>query len=278
MNYPVASSPILGCSRPVRPISLRRIALPTEHGSWGFLGEPLIAGLAIAFSPAAPWIAVMTIGAFLLRQPLRVLVANRLGRRDAGVTSAAFGFALFYLITFATGLAGTLTVAGMRPLIPFSFVVPLIAVQIYFDTFRRSRALVPEIAGAITISASVAAIAIAGGFTSPFVVALWLVFIARSVPSILYVRERLRLAKGKAHSLLAPRAAHTAALLLVSILALFGFVPLIAPVAMMILLFRATTGLSPGRKKMRAMQIGVREVIYGTATVLILVTGYYSGL
>ena len=278
MNYPLAPSPRLRRVAPVRSIPVRRIALPSEHGSWGFLGEPLVAGLAIAFSPTAPWLVMMTVGAFLLRQPLRMLIADRLGRRDGYLAVTSLCFALFYAGIFAAGLAGTIKVAGMRPLIPFFIVLPLIVTQIYFDIFRRSRALVPEIAGAISISGSVAAIALAGGFSWLFAAALWLVLIARLIPSILYVRVRLRLEKGKSYSLSIAVAAHTAALLLVAILAFFGLVPVIAMAAMLILLFRAITGLSVTRKKMRAMQIGVREVIYGAMTVAILAIGYYAGL
>ena len=278
MNNPLAPSPTIQRAAPVRSISMRRIALPSEHGGWGFLGEPLVAGLAIVFSSTAPWIVLMTIGAFLVRQPLRMLIADRRGRRDASLAINALCFILFYAFVFALGLTETVVNGGMRPLIPFFIVLPLVTVQIYFDSFRRSRALVPEIAGAISISASVAAIALAGGFPCLFAAALWLVLIAQLVPSILYVRERLRLEKGKACSLPVAVTAHIAALVLVGVLAFFDLVPVIAVAAMIILLFRAITGLSATRKKMRAMQIGVREVIYGVLTVLILVIGYYAGL
>ncbi len=257
---------------------MRRIALPTEHGGWGFLGEPLVAGLAIAFSPTAPWIALMVVGAFLLRQPLRTLIADRMGRCDASIAINAVCFIIFYSAIFILGLTGAVANGGWRPLMPFFIVLPLIAIQIYFDIFRRSRALLPETAGAISISASVAAIALAGGLSWPFAAALWLVLIARLIPSILYVRERLKLEKGKVYSLPVVVMAHTAALLLVTVLAFLGLVPLIVCGAMIILLCRAITGLSATRTTMRAMQIGVREVVYGSMTVIILVIGYYAGL
>ena len=277
MSYPLASSPSMQVA-PVRSIPVRRIALPTEHGGWGFMGEPLVAGLTIAFSVTAPWIAMMVIGAFLLRQPLRILVADRFGRQDDRLAATAFSFILLYGGCFAVGLAGIVLTTATTTLLPFLIVLPLIALQIYFDIFRRSRALIPEIAGAIAISSSVAVMALAAGFPMPAAVALWLVFVARLIPSILYVRERLRLEKGKPHSLALPVAAHAVALLLVIALAVYGLVPVIACGAMMILFYRAAIGLSAQRTKMRAMQIGVWEVIYGTTTVLLLVIGYYTGL
>jgi hypothetical protein len=47
---------------------------------------------------------------------------------------------------------------------------------------------------------------------------------------------------------------------------------------MMVLLFRTVLGLSPYRTKMKAMQIGVWEVIYGLLTALSVVIGNYFHL
>ena len=55
--------------RPSIPVS--RIVLPTEHGSWSFLLEPIVVGFVLAFSAATPWIALMAVGAFFVRQPLK---------------------------------------------------------------------------------------------------------------------------------------------------------------------------------------------------------------
>ena len=50
-------------------------------------------------------------------------------------------------------------------------------------------------------------------------------------------------------------------------------------VAMFGVLFgRELLGFSPYRKKLKAMQIGIREVIYGLLTVLSIVIGYYFRL
>ena len=265
--------------RPVQPpVRLKQIALPTEHGGWGLLLEPIVVGLSVSFSTGGLWIALMTIGAFLTRQPLKTLLIDRLGMRVARRAKVALVFVVGFGLLFAFGLAAAVAKAGLVPLTPFLAVLPLAAVQIYFDCSRKSRNLLAELGGAIAISASVAAITLAGGFSFPHAVGLWAILVARLVPSILYVRERLLEEKGKPFSRSFPLAAHLAALGLAILLAYYGLVPVLAVVAMTMLLARSVEGLSSARRKMKAMKIGVLEVAYGMFTVLFIIAGHYADL
>lgn len=261
----------------VRTFRIRQVAIPTEHGSWSFLLEPLIAGLAVAYSIGGVWIAVMTVGAFLCRQPLKVLVADRMGRSNADRARAALAFFLLYASIFTIGVVGTVIVSGSQPLLPFALVLPLIGFQIFNDVSRRGRQLAPELCGAVSISASIAAIAIADGLPLAVAGSLWGVFVLRLIPSVLYVRNRLLLEKGKDHSRIIPALAHFAALIITCFLAYYGLIPILATFAMLVLLGRSLTGLAPGRKKKRAMQIGVLEIAYGAMTVLAVVAGHFLG-
>jgi hypothetical protein len=258
-------------------IRLKSVALPVEHGSWGFLFEPLVAGLAIAFSLGGMWIAVMTIGAFLVRQPLKVLLIDRLGMKVRERALAALAFLAIYGTVFTAGLIGTVASVGWWPLLPFVFVLPFAAYQIYCDASRQGRQLIAEVIGAVSISASIAAIALSAGRPWAVAVSLWLIFVLRLVPSILYVRNRLLLEKGKQYSRIVPTVAHVAALTIVAVLSYLTLSPILTLFAMLILLWRAVAGLAPGRRKLRAMQIGVLEIVYGTLTVLSVVIGYYAG-
>lgn len=261
----------------VPAVRVGQIALPTEHGGWGLLLEPLIAGLAIAFSVAGFWIALITIGAFLTRQPLKVLVIDRRGMRVNERAKVAAAFVLVYGSVFVSGLVGAVLSGGFAALLPFAIVLPLAVVQIYFDFSRKSRQLLPELGGAIAISASVAAIMLSGGFSWTVAAAFWAIFVARLIPSILYVRERLLLEKGKTFSRSIPLATHAAAFLLVAFLAYNGLSPILTVLAVLLLLYRAVEGLSAGRTKMKAMKIGVYEVGYGVITLLSVIIGHYTG-
>ena len=100
---------------------------------------------------------------------------------------------------------------------------------------------------------------------------------ARSIPSILYVRHRLNLEKQKSFSRIVPILAHLAAITVVLGLAISGLSPLLVAGMFGVLLVRCVIGLSAYRRKVKAMKIGIGEVIYGTLTVAALIIGYYSG-
>ncbi len=259
-------------------VRIRGIALPNEHGSWGFLFEPLVAGLAIAFSMPAAWIALTYIGAFLMRQPLRIYVADRLNGRDLPQTSVALKFALYFGLIYVVGVAGSLAFADLKSFIPILLVAPLGIYQIYADASRQSRNLLPELTGAVAISSSVAVIALASGLEAGTAYALWGVFAARLIPSIVYVRNRLRLEKGKKFSSLSAIFAHGAALAFVAVLAANGLIPKLPIAIFSVLLIRAAWGLSSYRKKVKAMRIGVWEVIYGSLTAISVILGYHFGI
>ena len=69
MSAPVATEP------PTVP--WRPVALPAEHGGWGFLAEPVVLGLVLAPSAAGLCLALAALAAFLARHPLRLALIDR---------------------------------------------------------------------------------------------------------------------------------------------------------------------------------------------------------
>jgi YwiC-like protein len=271
-----ATFPVKTSTPIARPkVRLRGIALPNEHGSWGILFEPLVAAVAIAFSVVAPFVALLFIGAFLMRQPLRIYLADLKAGRNLPQTAAARKYVLFYTVIFAAGLAGTLVTASLTSLIPLAIVAPLAGVQIYYDVARRSRQLVPELTGAIALSSSAAVIALAAGWTPAAAAALSVIFVFRLIPSILYVRNRLFLEKGKKYSAAIPVLAHAVALLGTITLVSYELCSILTVTMIAVLFVRSLIGLSSFHRKRKAMQIGVHEVIYGALTVLSVILGHY---
>ena len=95
-------------------VKLKGIAFPTEHGAWGMVFEPIVAALAVAFSVGGIFIAVAFVGAFLIRQPLKVLMAERAAGRKLPQGAAARRFFAIYTAIFLAGVAGSAAFVGWR--------------------------------------------------------------------------------------------------------------------------------------------------------------------
>jgi len=219
-------------------------------------------------------VILMVAGAFLARQPLKVLLGDWLMKRRLPQTEIALKFTLIYGAVSAVGLAGSFYFIKAGAFLPFAAMIPFAAYQIYCDARRKSRDLLPELTGALAISSSSAVIALAAGWTMPGALALWAIFAARLIPSILYVRARLRLEKGKEFSRASVVFSNAAAFALVFALAYNALIPALPVGIFAVLTFRAIIGISPYRRKIKAMRIGVWEVIYGALTVLAIILGY----
>ncbi|HVS30788.1 MAG TPA: YwiC-like family protein [Thermoanaerobaculia bacterium] len=246
---------------------LRPIALPTEHGGWGLLFEPLVIALAIRPSAAGALLAGATIFAFLARQPLKLALQDSLRGRSSARTRYCRLFAAMYLVAAAIALGAAVKLAGTTLLIPVGLVIPLALTTILFDANHRSRDLLPELCGTVAMSSSAAAVAIAGGMRVVPALALSAIVLARAIPSVVYVRTLLRRAHGRAASSWPVLLLHGAAVVTVSL-----FAPPLVTLAMAMLLVRAIWGLT--HVPPRAQTIGWREVGYGVATIALVVAGH----
>lgn len=259
-------------------IRAKAVALPVEHGSWGFLIEPLVAGIVIAPSTASTWVATLVIGTFLLRQPLKVILSGGKSARQLPQTALAFKFVFAYAAVLCAGAIGCILYVRPESFVPFALVIPFVAYQIYCDATRNSRQLFAEIIGSVAISSSIAVIVLADGWDYPKAFALWAVMSIRFITSIIYVRNRLNLEKGKKYSVIMPVSAHIFGAAIVLVLAVKGLSPYMMVLMFSVLLTRCSIGLSSYRKKVKAIKIGIAEVVYGSLTVLCLVVGYYASI
>lgn len=254
--------------------NLRPVALPAEHGGWGFLLEPLLLGLLVAPSLGGVCLALAAIGAFLVHQPLKILVGDRRRGRRFARTALAERFALLYAAIATLGLLGALALSGPVPLVPILLAVPLAMVLLVYDVQNESRHWLPELAAPLALGSTSTAIALAGGWPADPAIVLWIVLAARAVPSILYVRTRIRLGKAQPASPAGAIAAQAIGLLLVAGLALASRAPWLAAIAMLVLLVRAAWGLLPFRRSVPAKVVGFQEIAYGLLTVLLTAVGF----
>lgn len=271
-------SVIVSSVQPKRNVPAKSIALPVEHGAWGFLFEPLVAGLILAPSFAAPFVALLFVGAFLARQPLRFLLADWQQGRNLPRTRLALRFALIYSAIAVSGLIGAVIFAPAESFLPLVILAPLTFYLVSRDVARQTRQLLPELIAAVVLSSSVAVLALAAHWSLAASLAIWAVLIARLIPSIVFVRTRLRQLKGKEASPAIAIGVHYLALFAVSALAYFGLVPVLAILVMTVLLLRAIYGVSPFSPKNTAKEIGLREIAYGVFTLIGVLTGFFLTL
>ena len=257
---------------------VKPVALPSEHGAWGFLLEPALLGLLIVFSWPGLALVVAALGALLVQQPLSLALADaRRGAvyartRLAWAFAAGYGAVLLAAVLAAVSLAGTALI-----LVPALIAAPLALVQLAYDARNRGRELAAELAGATAMGALASCMALAAGWPPAVALVLWLALAARTVPSIVYVRARLALERGQQVDARPAVALHGASLLLAVGLGWSGLLPLAAIFAFALLFGRCVLGLSRHRRPVKAKIVGMRELAYGGLLVASIALGYAVG-
>ncbi|MDO8754128.1 MAG: YwiC-like family protein [Anaerolineales bacterium] len=92
----------------MKPYFKKQIALPQEHGSWVFILSPLLVGIFAGgdFSYATFNLIVAAMSAFMIRQPLTVVVKAYSGRRPKTDLDSAHFWVLVYGSISALALLG----------------------------------------------------------------------------------------------------------------------------------------------------------------------------
>ena len=261
-----------------RPTRFRVVALPAEHGSWGLLVEPFVLGFWIAPSVAGAWLGLAALGGFLAHHPLKLVFKDwRMGRRTPR-TSLARWFVCLYGLVALLGSAVTLWVAQSLFWVPLLLAAPLAVLQFYYDTLGRGRGIVPQLAGAIALSSMASAVALAGDWLLVNALMLWLILIARSVTTILYVRTRLRRNRGEVSSTTPVWLAHLIGLFVLLGLAYKAMLPWLAVLALGVLFVRAIVGLLFSNQSVSTKTVGKQEIGFGILTVVLVGIGYTLGL
>jgi hypothetical protein len=261
------------------PVRLRNIALPVEHGGWGLSLEPVVLGLLVAPSIPGMFLAVATLAAFLARYPLKLAMGDRRNARRFPRSLVAERFALLYISVASLSLVAALaTATSYQLLLPLLLASPLALVQLHFDRIGRSRTLLPELSGATAMASIATSIALAGGWPSTSAFGLWAILTARVVPTMLYVRARVKALRRQPAPASPVIAIHLLAFVAALLLAWAKAIPALPAVVPLILLGRAVYGFSIYDRATTARQTGFRELGFGAMTVITVALSYYLHL
>jgi hypothetical protein len=169
----------------------RAVVVPSEHGGWGLTLEPALLGLLVAPSIAGGALGVAAFLAFVVRTPLKTLLVDRRRHRLLERDRLAGRAVAIELVALALLVAIAFARAGAEWCVPLLVALPLFGTELWYDARSRSRRLVPELCGAVGISAVAAAIALAGGTSWELAIALWTILAARAVASVPFARVQV---------------------------------------------------------------------------------------
>ncbi len=174
---------------------VRHIALPTDHGSWVFLLSPLVIGLFAggALRPASLFLVLASLAAFLVRQPVTIVVKAYSGRRRKDEAEIAYYWIALYAVLGLAGVIGML-LSGSGFVILLSLpALPVLAWHLWLVSRREERhAIGIEVVAAGTLALAAPAAYWAGlGFYAPFGWWLWGLCWLQSAASIVYAYLRL---------------------------------------------------------------------------------------
>ncbi len=229
----------------------------------------------MAPSISAALLSLAVTAVFLLRQPAKIILADLRRGRTFARTKLAWQFAGLYAVIAAVAVAMTVRLSGSDWLLPSLLALPFGIVFLTYDLTQPGRTWQAELSAPLALGSATASMALLDGWLIGPSLALWVVLAARAVPSILFVRARLRLDRGKEPDPIVPILSHVIAILLVAELAQIDLLPWLSIVPFGVLLLRAVHGLSSRRWMVSVKTIGFIELGLGIATVLVVAAGYW---
>ncbi len=253
-------------------IPLKSVALPTEHGGWGFTLEPILLGLLLFPGPPTLGLALLGLFGFLARHPLKLIYQDlRKGKRYPR-THLALRVSGVYLTLALLGFLLTAFTAQGPFLLPLLLALPLGAFMLWADTQNRSRDLFPEIAAALAMASLAPAGVLAGGLGPGMALGSFLVLALRDVAALYYARTQVLRARGMRPK----RYPAYIALWSSAGLALFlqgqGLLPLAASLVLLLLALYGSLALL--RPPVEARIIGWTQMGFGLLLVLATALGY----
>ncbi|WP_297561250.1 YwiC-like family protein [Meiothermus sp.] len=257
-------------------VSLKAVALPSEHGGWGFTLEPVLLGLLVAPSGAGLGLGLFALAAFFTRHPLKLWLSDLRRGKKFPRTALARNLALLYGLLALAGLTLAAWWASGPFWLPLLLALPLVGVQLWFDAHNRGRNLLPELSGAVAMGAMASSIALAAGQDPRLAYGLWLVLAARAVASIFYARAQVRRTRGESVNLVAAYFAETLAVVVLIAGTGLGLVPWLSVVALAILIPLSLYTFS--KPPVPARVVGWSQMALGLWVVLLTALGARGGL
>ncbi len=258
----------------MKKVHLKNIMLPSEHGGWSLVLEPVVLGLLVAYSFLGLLLGLSFFFLFLLRHPLRTVIGDLKKNRKFPRTNVAGIISIIYFLLSASFFMYAIILSGKNLIFPMLFALPFFLTYILIDIIIQKRSLLSELSGPVALGSVSASIALADGWSLLPALGLWMIIIFRILPSIIYIRARLELERGNKINRMPALTLHLAVIILALILIQYQMIPMLVIPALLILFIRSYIGLSDFRKPTYVQKIGYMEIAYGAMTIFIVAAGY----
>ncbi len=175
----------------MRKLFKKQIGIPQDHGSWVFILSPLLVGIFAGgnFTSATFNLCIAAMSAFMLRQPMTVLVKVISGRRPKTDLGAARFWLLIYGSITSLAILG-LVLEGFGYILYLALpAIPVFVWHLWLVSKRdeRKQANVEMIATGVLALAAPAAYWVGNNTYSPLGWWLWILCWIQSAASIMHV-------------------------------------------------------------------------------------------
>ncbi|MGE5222844.1 MAG: YwiC-like family protein [Omnitrophica WOR_2 bacterium] len=263
----------------------KTIALPQDHGSWVFILSPLLIGLFAGrnWSIASIYLVLAALSAFLIRQPVTILVKVYSKRRPSRELPAAIFWTALYAFIGLLAIAGLLIQGDLFVIYLAIPGIPVFALHLVLVSRRSERRQI----GVELIAAGVLALAAPAGYwvslgnpsTTGWL--LWLLTWFQSAASIVYAYLRLEQRQLKTIPDLGQRVGMGRRALLytsfnlagVSLLAWMHIVPALLSIPYAVQWLETLWGTLRPAVRQRPTAIGIRQLVVSALfTILFILT------
>ncbi len=274
--------------KPHNPKFFRKhYAIPSEHGIWIWWLGPLIIGTSAAGGPSSAFLTLFlaALFAFLIRQPISIIVKALSGRRNKEDVRPA----MFWVIVYGFGLllfVAILVAQGYRQILLLAIPgIPVFIWNIKLISKRAERGQrgIELVGSGVLALAAPAAYWVSGGTDVFLPWILWLLTWLQSAASIVNVYDRLefrkldrlppvelRLQNGR-RSL----AYHIFNVILSAILAVGGRIPWLSVIAFVLMLVDSAESVIHPPIGARARAIGFRQLGASILFVILMSIGFW---
>ncbi len=248
-----------------------RIALPEEHGSWGFVLEPLILATIVGYSLNGLFLALASFLLFLSHQPIRIIFNKK---KNPTLRKKAWGFLFVYLTLIVLFFSLVFQSADYYRLYPFFLALLLMGSFLLFELSGKARKLTSEIIATISISFIAVSIVLLSGWSEIQSWAFFFLLLNRAVPTVLFIHERVNFIHNKYVNKWIPILVGLFGFIITLFLAYSSLIPWFAITGVLVLIIRMIFGFTPKMLKQSLKTAGILEFVYGIIFVIITAIAY----